>query len=194
MHVKLDEAIAQIIEQTAKGRQLSVGLLLLGNSSVAGRLAQNGHRVVIIGDRFRLLFRLYNRLKGLAPGPPEPLLIEACFDALPFRAGSLDALVLTGGLPRGPSPVETLETLRTLLKPSGLIIWPHPLATALGGLWRVKPVAREHLTAWAMGAKFEGVGQRQLPGTLRPWVITTGQAGHQPWEPGLKKVARSASN
>ena len=159
------------------------------------QILAEGHHTIILGERFHRLYSLYKQTLGTQP--PKPLVVEARFDALPIRPGSLDALVLSQGLPVADLPQMKLVQLRTLLKDSGLLVWPHPVTNGIGGVFRrlfaphrrdlFRAVPREQLTALAMESGFSEIGQTAFTRKLLPWVITTGLATPRPWEKALPK-------
>ncbi|MCP4599841.1 MAG: hypothetical protein GY847_04750 [Proteobacteria bacterium] len=187
---KLAGTIAHLVRSAAGGRRMNMGLLYRGNPEVAEQIAADGHRIVVVGDRFRLLYRVHSRLRGLSK--KSPLIAEVGLDALPIRNHSLDALILSGGLPSGNTPKQMLCVLRGLLKETGLLVWPHPVKDGLSGKigrivipYRprtVSAVLRHELSALAMESGFREVSQVVVPGPFVPWVVTTGRAGARPWE------------
>ena len=195
MSHKLAKAIVDILRPQANGHRLNVGLLLEGNRAVAEQVAAEGHRTVVLGDRFRLLYAFYRRVNN--DKESRPLTAETRFTALPIRKQSLDALILSRGLPRGMAPQPTLERLRNLLKEAGLLIWPHPYSDGLRGRVRrgftrarlstIQPLERQHLSALAMASGFVDVGQVVVGGPFVPWVVTSCRTSPRPWERQTKK-------
>ncbi|MCP4677126.1 MAG: hypothetical protein GY854_16750 [Deltaproteobacteria bacterium] len=187
--------LASVIVRLLHGRKLNVAVLHRGNPSVAESIAGEGHRVVIAGDRFRSLYKLYRKFD--IRSETRPVITEAKLDALPIRVRSLDALVLTSGLPSLGSPVHVLGDLRDLLRESGLLIWPHPVRDGTRGkLGRLvvpgrramlPPMKRHELSALTMQAGFSEVSQVAVPGGLVPWIVTTGRVGIRPWKIANKK-------
>jgi ubiquinone/menaquinone biosynthesis C-methylase UbiE len=125
------------------------------------------------------------------------LVVEARFGYLPIGDQNLDVLIMSCGLPKGDQPLVTLKRLRRLLKPGGLLVWPHPVTDGLRGqagrladLFRretLSAVCRRQLCAWTMEAGFGEVGQEQIQGLIFPWVVTIGRAGNRPWEDTEKR-------
>jgi hypothetical protein len=185
----LDAVVIRRLRSTAGGRRLKLGVLCRSDLDLVEAVAAEGHPTLVLGDRFRRLFALSRRLDRIGSQPS--LIVEALFDALPVAQRSLDALVLSGGLPRGASPTETLARLRGLLAPGGLLIWPHPTTDGTRGrLGRVlvparrgiAPPARRHrLCAWVMEAGYGAVRQQPATGGPVPWVVTSGVAGRLEW-------------
>ncbi len=195
MSHKLAKAIVDILRPQANGRRLNVGLLLEGNLAVAEQVAAEGHRTVVMGDKFRLIYAFYRRVNN--GDEPRPLTAETRFSALPIQKQSLDALVLSRGLPRGMDPQPTLVRLRNLLKDAGLLIWPHPYSDGLRGrvgkvltkarLGSIHPLERQRLSALAMASGFVDVGQVLVRGPFVPWVVTSCRISPRPWESQTQK-------
>lgn len=185
----LAPTVVRALRERAGGRRLKLCVLCRGNLSLAEAVLAEGHRSVVVGDRFKTLFALQQRLEDIGQRPIA--IVEAELGALPVARFSLDALVLSRGLPAGGSAVETLTRLRQLLAPGGLLIWPHPTVEGTRGkLGRVlipvrsgiaAPAHRHELTAWTMEAGFRCVGQLAAEGSPAPWVVTTGTAGRLKW-------------
>ncbi len=195
MSNKLPSTIVDMLKSASGRRSLNVGLLLDGNLSIAEQVAALGHRTVVMGDRFRLLYRFYRHVsKG---DGHQPLTAEARFGALPVQKQSLDALILSRGLPSGAAPEIMLARLRNLLKDTGFLIWPHPVTDGWRGkVGRViyssrggnlRPIARQRLSALAMESGFVDVGQVLVGGPLVPWVVTSCRIGPRPWEGQTEK-------
>ncbi len=192
---KLADIILHELESAAGSRRLTVGVLFQGHSPIVQRIAAEGHRAIIIGERFRILYRVYKETKEA--NATKPLIVEAHFNALPIRPGSLDALVLSQGLPFVDMPDDALVQLRHYLKDSGLFIWPHPVTDGIGGtlgrlFFPYRPgtyhaIPRDQLCTLAMASGFSDIGQTRLKRKLVPWVITTGLAAQRPWEKASAK-------
>ncbi len=186
---KLAREIVRLLRLAAGGRKLRVAIVCRSGPSVAESIAAEGHSVIVTGDRFRSLYKLYRRFDIYSES--RPVIAEVTLDALPIRVRSLDALVLTSGLPSLGSPVHTLGDLRSLLRESGVLIWPHPVRDGTRGkLGRLMvprpramlpPMKRHELSALAMQSGFFEVSQVAVPGGLVPWIVTTGLAGARPW-------------
>lgn len=185
----LTPTVVRLLRERAGGRRLKLGALCRGNLSLVEAVLAEGHRSVVVGDRFKTLFALQRRLDSIGSRPIA--IVEAELDALPMTRWSLDALVLSRGLPAGGPAVETLVRLRQLLAPGGLLIWPHPTVDGTRGRFgRVliparpgiaSPARRHDLCAWTMEAGFRGVGQLAAQGGPVPWVVTTGTSGRLKW-------------
>lgn len=177
--------VASLVKRHAGGRRLDLGIFARrGTREVEALLAQ-GHRTIVMGDRFRFLYRLSRRLSG-APG--RCLFVETTLDDLPVAPFALDAMVLLGGLPSRREPGRTLARMRAVTKAGGIVLFPHPVVDGKrGGLARVAvpvrpgvmgPVERSRLCLWTMAAGFAQVGQRRPTGTgVAPWVVTAAVAG-----------------
>jgi hypothetical protein len=163
-----------------------VGVFYRGDPDLLRALLAEGHLTVVAGDRFRALFRVADRL---GPAGPRPFsIVEARFGALPFRPSSLDALILTRGLPSGADPAPTIAALRPYLRPGGALVFPHPvtdgslgrLSRALGVRLRgtLPPCPRHVLCESAMSAGFKEISQIVPAGrTVAPWIVTAGVVG-----------------
>ncbi|MBW2276306.1 MAG: hypothetical protein JRF63_02375 [Deltaproteobacteria bacterium] len=181
----LPSTVIRLLRSSAGGRWLKICVICRGNLGLVESVLAEGHPTVVVGDRFRTLYSLHRRLGGIGPRPI--VVIEAELDALPLKAWSLDALVLSRGLPSGDRAAETLTRLRRLLAPGGLLIWPHPISDGTRGrLGRVlvparrgvaPPSERHRLCASVMQAGFRAVRQQTTQGGPAPWVVTTGSAG-----------------
>lgn len=179
-------AIAAALRARAGGERLKVGVFYRRGPGALAAILDLGHDTVVAGDSFRAIYRAARRIG--APKGPSFRIVEARFDALPFRPGSLDALVVAGGLPRGPEIERALAALRAFLAPGGVLVFPHPSTDGRrGGLVRIlrapfvrtrPPLARETLCAAAMAAGYREVGQLEPAGRrLVPWIVTFGAAG-----------------
>jgi hypothetical protein len=185
----LDLTVTRLLRAAAGGRRLRLGVLCRGDLALVEAVIAEGHPSLVLGDRFRQLFALHRRLERI--GFRSVLVVEAFFDAPPVARRSLDALILSGGLPSGSSPVLTLARLRGLLTPGGLLIWPHPTTEGTRGrLGRVlvparrgvaPPAGRHRFCAWAMEAGYRAVRQHSTRGGPVPWVVTSGIAGTLGW-------------
>jgi len=179
-------AVLAALRGRAGPARLRVGVFHRGNPALLRAVLAEGHATVVAGDRFRSLFKIAEQL---GPSGARPFtIVEARFSALPFRRGSLDALVLTRGLPSGADPTPTLAALKQYLRPGGAIVFPHPVADggrghvgrALHVLRRgiLPPRQRHELCESAMAAGFREVSQIDPPGWgLAPWIVTAGVAG-----------------
>jgi hypothetical protein len=185
----VDATVIGLLRLSAAGRRLRLGVLSRGNIGLVAALAAEGHRTMVIGDRFRKLFAVHRRLEDI--GLRHVLVVEASLDALPVALRGLHALVLANGLPGGAAPAQTLARLRLLLAPGGLLIWPHPVIDGVRGrlgkamaparLGTAPPAARHRLCAWAMAAGYRAISQRATSRGPLPWVVTTGTAGRLSW-------------
>ncbi len=190
------ETICRFVPSAQENRRLTVGVLLQNNSTIPQRIVASGHRVVVIGDRFRILYSAYKQTRKA--DPPAPLMVEALFNAVPIRPGSLDVLILSRGLPMATLPQDTLIGLRALLKDGGLFVWPHPVSNGIGGkigraLIPFRPgtfhaIPRDRLCTLAMESGFAEIGQVPVARKIIPWVITTGLAAKRPWVRAPKKT------
>jgi hypothetical protein len=192
---RLADTILHELESAGGNRKLTVGVLFQGHSPVVQRIAAAGHRTIVIGERFRILYRVYKKTEKA--NSTKPLMLEAHFDALPIRPGSLDALVLSQGLPSAELPGEALVQLRSYLKDSGLLIWLHQVTDGIGGTFgrlffpyrggTFRAVSRDRLCTLTMASGFSEIGQTLLIRKLIPWAITTGLAAQRPWEKASAK-------
>jgi SAM-dependent methyltransferase len=182
------EAVREVLRERVRDRRLRVAVLCRGGAvGLAAAVAAEGHRTVVVSDRFRPLLAVQERL---GPGAGATVLAEARFASLPLREGAFDALVLARGLPRLGPPAEALRALRRLLLPGGLLIWVHLTTEGLGGrvsrlgapLARglVPPCRRHDLCGWAMAAGFGEIGQRAGRGRLLPFAVTFATAAREP--------------
>jgi len=181
----LAATVVRLLREAALGRQLRLCVLCRGNLALIEAVLAEGHPSIVVGDRFRTLYNLHRRVENIGLRPIS--VIEAELDALPLRPWSLDALVLSRGLPSGGRAAETLARLRQLLAPGGTLVWPHPvedgtrgrlgllIAPARRGI--APPAARHQLSALTMRAGFCAVRQHAASGGAVPWVVTTGSTG-----------------
>jgi len=179
-------AVLAALRKSAGRARLKIGVFYRGNPGLLYSLLAEGHATVVAGDRFRELFRAAERL-GI-PGERPFSIVEARFTALPFRPSSLDALVLTGGLPRGADPATTIRAFMPFVRPGGAIVFPHPVTDGARGVLvrplRVlrrgtqPPCRRDVLCASAMSAGLREISQIVPPGRRgAPWVVTAGVVG-----------------
>lgn len=185
----LAQTVANRIDRFAGGHKLNIGMVFQGNRTIPEAMAAFNHRILILGNRFRLLYKLDKRLKG--DKTATPLIVEAQFEHLPVRPQCLDALILTRGLPLKAHAMDNLKQLRLLLKDEGLLVWPHPTTEGLPGklgrllskmrLRKAVPLDREAICAIAMESGFTDIGQDTIQGTCFPWILTTALAGSKPW-------------
>jgi hypothetical protein len=181
----LEPTVIRLLRNASGGRWLKLGVLCRGNLALVESVLAEGHPSIVVGDRFRTLFKLYDRLENIGSRPI--VVIEAELDAIPIRPWSLDALVLSRGLPSVKGATEILARLRRLLAPGGLLVWPHPIGDGTRGkLGRLlvparrgvaPPLPRHRLCTLTMRAGFRAVRQLATSGGPVPWVVTTGTAG-----------------
>ena len=184
-------SVADRLRAFGGGRPLDVCIFARGSLAVVERVAAEGHRTVVVGDRFRPLFAAHNRLEGM--GSAAFLAIEATFDDLPLAHRALDALILPGGMPAGHQVADALTRLRATLRRGGLLIWLHPSTDGLRGRFgqlftpllprTARAMSRPELCAAVMAAAYGEIRQEQTSGRLLSWSITSGIAGGRPWEP-----------
>jgi hypothetical protein len=190
MNAELADTIAVLLKSGTGGAKLKVGLLFQTKPTVAQKIAAAGHRSIVVGDRFPLLYRIYRKARKL-PGE-KPGVIEARLDSLPIRSRSLDALVLLCRVPVESAAKTELRVFRDLLKDMGLLVWPHPVTDGLGAkvLSFASPfrsrtynrAARHQLCVLVMESGFREVGQVVVQGRLSPWVVTTARAAPRPFD------------
>lgn len=186
---ELGSTIVRLLRVAFRGRRFKLCIWCRGNPRLAEEVLAEGHKSIVVGDKFRTLFALHERLGGIGSRPIT--IVEAHLDAIPVRQSSLDAIVLCCGLPAGAPAVDRLAQLRGFLVPDGLLIWPHPIIDGTRGKFGrilvpvrrgVAPPAKRHrLCAWTMEAGFRNVGQQPASGGPVPWVVTTGVAGRLNW-------------
>jgi hypothetical protein len=182
---RLPEAISRLIGAHAERRKLNIGLIYTGGRAVAEQLIASGHRLVVMSDRFHPMFRVFKKMRkeeGTA-ADDRVVMVETRLSSLPVGLEALDVLVLSSRLPSQSSPTQALLSLRSLLKPDGLLVWPQPVRGGIRGLFtrgRVKKgtrglARREVLCQLAMEAGFYEIGQTVIPKSIPPRVITTGR-------------------
>lgn len=174
-------------------RRYRVGILFNGNPGLVEGLLSLGHRTVVFSDNFHPLYRIYRSFRKVA----EPaifdtaIILEASLDALPIAPGSLDVLIISGGLGhKRETATQRLVHLKHLIKPGGVLIWPE---RSSDGFWgklsrsvprtgrRLGPIPRRYLCRFSMAAGFTEVGQILVPKKTLPWVVTFGKVGQRPW-------------
>jgi len=181
-------AIVAALRRRANGEQLRVGVFHRKEFEALGAVIAEGHWTAVAGDNFRALFLSAQRL-GSA-GKRSYRLAEARFDALPFRPGSLDALVLTCGLPRGLGAEAAMKALKRFLAPGGALVFPHPVTDGKRGrfarllrlpFWKtLPPLSRHSLCRDAMSAGYCDVGQIAPAGRgAVPWIVTFATSGRR---------------
>jgi ubiquinone/menaquinone biosynthesis C-methylase UbiE len=179
-------AVLASLRRRAGRARIKVGVFYRGDPALLRALLAEGHATVVAGDRFRQLFRVAEQLGPVGARPFS--IVEARFEALPFGPGSLDALVLTRGLPSGADPAQAIAALKPFLRPGGVIVFPHPVTDGRAGalsrvlrvLWRgtQPPCARHALCASAMSAGLKEISQIVPAGRGgAPWVVTMGAVG-----------------
>jgi hypothetical protein len=179
-------AVLAALRRSAGRPRLKVGVFYRGDPRLLRALLAEGHATVVAGDRFRALFKIAEQLGP--PGARPFSIVEARFTALPFAPSSLDALVLTRGLPSGADLSPTIAALKPFVKPGGVIMFPHPVTDGkLGRLSRVlrvlrrgmQPPCRRHtLCASAMSAGLKEISQIVAGAKgAAPWVVTAGVVG-----------------
>jgi hypothetical protein len=179
-------AVLAALRGRAGRARLRVGVFYRGDPTLLRALLAEGHLTVVAGDRFRALFRVAERL---GPAGSRPFsIVEARFGALPFRPASLDALILTRGLPGGADPALTIAALRPYLRPGGALVFPHPVtdgpvsrfvrALRLPSRGTLPPCPRHALCESIMSAGFKEISQIVPAGrTIAPWIVTAGVVG-----------------
>jgi hypothetical protein len=181
-------AIAAAVRRRAGGGRLKIGVFYRRDPERLAGVLNLGHDAVAAGDSFRALWKAARHLG--VPKSRAFCLVEARFDALPFRPGGLDALVLLSGLPRGAPYEETIASLKRFLAPGGTLIFAHPVTDGrLGRLARLlrspflaslPPLPRHALCRGAMAVGYGDVGQIVPAGrALVPWVVTFATAGRR---------------
>ena len=181
-------AIASALRRRARGGRLRVGVFYRGRLAALDAVLSDGHETIVAGDSFRALFKAASRTGGA--GRRSRVLVEARYGALPFRPGSLDALVLTDGLPRTADLTGALAALRPFLAPGGVLVFPHPVTDGRRGplsrllrapfLGTLAPLSRSALCENAMAAGYCEIGQEVPKGRgLVPWIVTVGASGRR---------------
>jgi hypothetical protein len=187
--------IRDLLRNGFKDRRAEVGVSFIAHSEVLELLLLEPHRFTVFGENFHAMFRVMTRCKRNSGGAlrDDILFLETRFLNLPLRPGSLDAVILLGGLPRFASdPAASLVAVRALLKPGGLMIWPQASNKGFFG-WAAKlrhaekkgffgAPDRTLLCQSAMEAGFMEIGQTPLKTRAVPWVVTFGRAANRPWE------------
>jgi len=179
------DIIIHLLKKHETGQRLRLGIFYRGNRKLTEAIIEQKHKILIMSDRFRMLHKLYSNTHHTSKS--SVVAIETSFDALPVAPGSLDVFMLSKNLPKTKDPVNVLRHLKVLMKPGGLLIWPHPQAdTAMGNMrprltpsWMSKNLtaARHDICAWLMAAGYAEIEQHsQKKQGLIPWVITTGIA------------------
>lgn len=181
--------VASSLRSAAGSGELRVGLFHRDRISMVEKLRDEGHRAIVLGDRFRKLYAAYRRLSEVAK--QRIAVVETKLDALPVTFRGLDAFILSAGIWDGQSPTETLCRLREFIKPGGLLVWPLPTADKMLGRVaravarpkrKIRIPFRSDICAWMMRAGFGDISQIPAKGALSPWVVTIGRVGARPWE------------
>jgi len=179
------DTILPLLKNHETGRRLRLGIFYRGNRKLTEAIIAQKHKILLMSDNFRMLHKLYSNTHHTFES--SVVAIETRFDALPVAPGSLDVFMLSKNLPKTKDPVSVLRHLKLLLKPGGVLLWPHPRTdTALGNMrprmvpsWMSKNItaARHDICAWLMAAGYAEIEQHSPKKQgLFPWVITTGIA------------------
>lgn len=173
----LADAIGNILQATfgKSSKTLTVGVLLDGHPLIATSTSALGYRTIVVGDRFRLLYRTHRKIEK--KNIQKPLILEASFDNIPLKQQSLDAVILSRNIFPIKTPSRILQDIRTLLKNDGLVIWPHHFPGRIRRISQLgtKPPLRSDLTSLAMEAGFAEIGQVVVSSRLVTWIVTTGR-------------------
>lgn len=182
---EITHAILEMIRTKTEARRAKIGVVLRGHTDIVDELGAQDHEVLAVSDRFSALWRV--RRAALRRRQRPPFLAEANLHCLPFAPGSLNVLVIVGGLPRRPDPFELICRLRALLTPGGWLIAPHPAAegargavekiAALGHPKRRPPMERPEMCGLLLRAGFCDLAQETVSRRLTSWVVTAGRAG-----------------
>jgi hypothetical protein len=181
-------AIVAALRRRAGKERLRIGVFYRRDPEALVAILNLGHDTIVAGDSFRALYRAARRIG--VPKSHSFRLVEARFDALPFRPGSLDALVLLRGVPAGAGYESTVLALKAFLAPGGVLVFPHPVTDGRRGrlarllrapfFGTLPPQAREALCRGAMSAGLGEVGQLAPAGRgLVPWIVTFGASGRR---------------
>jgi hypothetical protein len=175
----LVDVIDARIAAAARGRRRTIALVLDRQRDAALRLLESDHRVLIAGDRFMPLWRIWKR----RPFRAADALLAETRDALPIAPSSVDVLVFLRPFPVDGAPAAVLSDLSSLVRPGGLLLWTHPLVT---GFWRrlllrLTPrrrrptmTARHELCRAAMAGGLARVEQRIVRRGLHRFALTAG--------------------
>ena len=177
----LADAIVNVLQQSFPNTEEERHLAIItdNNPEVAVVSSTLDFQTVVIGERFRLLYKMYRKIQKKKLR--RPLIVESSFDAVPLREGSLDAIILNRNIFSAQSPIRTLREMCTLLRADGLMIWPQlspgkmKRIPRLGAKFGTKSVERADLTSMAMEAGFAEIGQIVVSSRLVTWTITTGR-------------------
>ena len=181
--------VARSLRSASGSGELYVGLFHRDRISIVEKVRDEGHRAVVLGDRFRKLYAAYRRLSEVAK--QRITVVETRLEALPIVFRGFDAFILSSRLSDGESPTETLCELRELIKPGGLLVWPKRTADKMFGRVaravthkkrKFRTPFRSDICAWMMKAGFGDISQIPVKGTFSPWVVTIGRVGRRPWE------------
>lgn len=168
---KLTIATLHALDALFKGKRARICIIIDNDYQLPLAIANAGHRLVVVGDRFKPLFRFANMNQQYNPA----VTVEAQYRALPLQPRSFDAVIVARSMPKGTDLAKELEHLKQYVKPEGLLFWFHPLFEGILGKTRrlFSPkhlrIERHVLCRSAMKQGFLQIGQVLVkgPGTRR---------------------------
>ncbi|MBN2526413.1 MAG: hypothetical protein JXR76_08465 [Deltaproteobacteria bacterium] len=171
----IGSTVLHLIEGAVGKQRANVCVLISRDTRVAREVAKMGHRLVVVGDRFKPLFRFQSRNHRYNPA----LAVEARYRELPLSPEAFDVLVVARPMPKDSDVARELERLRLFLKPEGMLMWIHPVYRGVFGRVHRTFASRAHrmerhvLCRIAMEEGFHLVGQEVVrAGHSSQFVLT----------------------
>lgn len=163
------------LEACTKGKRAKVCILISREFRLAKAVAQAGHRIVVVGDKFKPLLRFITQKQQYNPA----LTVEARYNALPLLEGAFDVLIVARPMPKGSNVANELERFKKILKPEGTLMWYHPIYEGLPGKIRKLfahkwyRIERHALCKIAMENGFRQIGQTLVRGRRSSTLVLT---------------------
>ena len=172
----ITDTVLHLLEDLVHGNsRANICVIMSRDTRVAKAVAHKGYRAVVVGDKFKPLFRFCQQKP-----PYNPVLaVEGRFRELPLLPEAFDAIVVARPFPKGSDVGRELLRLQRFLKSSGTLMWVHPhyegmigkLRRAFASKWY--RMARHSLCQTAMANGFTEIGQElvRVGGTVK-YVLT----------------------
>ncbi|MBN2344615.1 MAG: hypothetical protein JXX29_13195 [Deltaproteobacteria bacterium] len=172
---RMIDATLHALNACTKGKRAKVCILMSREFRLAKEVAKAGHRLVLVGDKFRPLYRFATENQPYNPA----LTIEARYHELPLDTEAFDVLIVARPMPRGSDIGAELARLKTHIKSQGTIMWYHPVYKGLLGRIRRAfahkwyRLERHVLCKTAMENGFQQIGQTLVRGRRSSRLVLT---------------------
>ena len=172
----ITDTVLHLLKDAAPNPQrANVCVIMDRDFRVAKAVSGQGYRLVVVGNRFKPLFRFHMQKQ-----PYNPVVaVEAMYRELPLLPDAFDAIVVARPMPKGSDVGRELLRLQRFLKTEGMLMWVHPqyrgmlgrVRRAFSSKWFRMP--RHVLCQTAMAHGFSEVGQEVVRGRgISRFVLT----------------------